>query len=433
MVLVLIICLTSCIGMIALTLIKPKLTIINISLSTYWMATLIGAVLLVSFNRISVKEVFEGLTSQAAINPLKILILFVSMTIISVFLDETGFFKYLANVVLKRTNSGQFKLFTAFYITISVITIFTSNDIIILTFTPFICYFAKNAKVNPLPYLISEFIAANTCGMLLIVGNPTNIYLATASGIDFMAHLKTMALPTLFAAVSAYTVMILLFRKQLKTPLTGTTEDVKIEDKPLLIVGITVLALCTVLLAVSSYIKFEMWLIAFLSCAGLILIVLSICLLKRKLPSELGRAIKRAPWELIPFVISMFVMVLALEKYGISNRIAEFLGEKNTIFTYGFMSVIFANLINNIPMSVLFASILQNLNPVLITQGIYAVIVGSNISAFLTPIGALAGIMWLQILRDNDIQFSFLKFLKFGIIIAIPTLLAALCGLLIVL
>lgn len=430
MIYVLIICIASCAGMIILTLVKPKISIKGISIGTYWTVIVLGAVLLLAFKLIGFDEVFAGLTLDAAINPLKILAIFISMTVISVFLDETGFFRWLANIVLKKTGSSQIKLFTAFYITVSILTVFTSNDIIILTFTPFICYFAKNAKINPVPYLVSEFVAANTCSMLLVIGNPTNIYLAAANDIIFLDYLRVMALPTLFAVVTAYFIMLALFYKKLKAPLTGTAAEVRIEQKPLLIIGLALLSVCTVLLAVSPYLHIEMWIIACLAAALLILAVLMVSLFKRKKPKELGRALRRAPWELIPFIISMFIMVLALDKYQITDKLALALGEKNTILTYGTVSVLFANLINNIPMSVLFSSVLQNLS-VNVSQGVYAVIIGSNIGAFLTPVGALAGIMWLQILKDNKIEFSFLKFMKYGVIIALPTLLAALSGLMI--
>ena len=130
MVYVLLICALSSAGMITLTLIKPKINIKGIKLGTYWTATLFGAALLLVFGFISFGELFSGLTSDAAINPLKILALFISMTVLSIFLDETGFFKWLANAVLKKAGQNQIKLFTAFYITISLVTIFTSNDII---------------------------------------------------------------------------------------------------------------------------------------------------------------------------------------------------------------------------------------------------------------------------------------------------------------
>ena len=132
------------------------------------------------------------------------------MSILSLFLDELGFFRYLANVTLKNSKASQLKLFIYLYITVSVLTVFTSNDVIILSFTPFICYFSKRAKINPIPYLAAEFIAANTWSMALVVGNPTNIYLATAYGINFIDYVKIMIIPTILAGITAFVILFAL-------------------------------------------------------------------------------------------------------------------------------------------------------------------------------------------------------------------------------
>ena len=91
-----------------------------------------------------------------------ILVLFLSMTALSVFLDEIGFFRYLAGAAIRFAGEKQTVLFYVLYALVSVLTVFTSNDVIILTFTPFICYFTRCAGIDPLPYLVSEFVAANT-------------------------------------------------------------------------------------------------------------------------------------------------------------------------------------------------------------------------------------------------------------------------------
>jgi len=431
MVFVIIICILSCLGMIVVTLIKPSLQIKKITINTYWIIVLLGAIILVISQSISFKDIFEGLTSDSQINPLKILILFISMTIISIFLDETGFFKYLANAVLRKTGSTQIMLFSALYVTISVVTIFTSNDIVILTFTPFICYFTKNAKINGIPYLVSGFVAANTTSMLLIIGNPTNIYLATSSNIIFLDYLKVMALPSLFAFIVAYVVMLLLFKNNLKEPISKTDEIIKIKDKTLLIIGLCLLLICTVLFVISSYINIQMWIIALVGVSTLIIVTLLIAIVRRQKPLELVHTLKRTPWELIFFIISMFVLILSLEKYNITTYLANILGNNNQIWIYGSLSTIFANLVNNIPMSVLFSSIIANLGSN-INGAIYATIIGSNIGAFLTPIGALAGIMWLTILKKNEIKYSFAKFIMYGVAISVPVLFASLFGLWIV-
>ena len=415
-----------------LMLVKPRLCIKRVKLNTFWLAPLVCAILLVCFF-ISPKDVWNGLMSSTAINPIKILILFLSMTILSIFLDEVGFFKYLASAVVRKTGTNQFKLFTALFITVSIVTVFTSNDVVILTFTPFVCYFAKNAGINPVPYLVAQFVAANTASMLFIIGNPTNIYLATTSGITFLQYLKVMALPTIFAIIVAYVVMLLLFWKKLRKPMTKPTgEKVVIENKPLLIIGIVWLALCTVFIVISSYINFEMWIVAAVAVICLAVSVLIFILAKRKGARELGHTLKRTPWDLIPFVISMFVLVIALEQYNVTEKLASLFGESNPVITYGIASTLLSNLVNNIPMSVLFSSILSNLTSAVALPGVYAAIIGSNIGAFLTPLGALAGIMWLSILRDNNVKFNFLSFVKYGFLIAIPVLFAALLGLFLV-
>jgi len=433
MVAIIIICILTCLVMILSVLFFPKIKLGKFYIDTYWVVTLVGAIVLVCFGLVDVKKIGEALTQNTSINPLKILVLFISMTILSIFLDELGFFRFLASVTLKHAKSGQFKLFMILYVMVSVLTIFTSNDIIILSFTPFICYFAKNAKINPIPYLAAEFVAANTWSMALIIGNPTNIYLATAYGIDFVTYLKFSILPTIFAGIVAFLMLLLLFHKKLKSPIEGEPEQFEIKDKLLLWVGIAHLAVCTIFLVISSYVGIEMWIVSLCSVVSLFVFVLIVSLVRKKPPKELGGCLKRIPYQLVPFVLSMFILIIALSESGAISKIGNLLGTNQTILTYGVTSFFTANLINNIPMSVLFSSIIESMSGSVGLGAVFATIVGSNIGAFLTPIGALAGIMWSSILSKHDIKFSYLDFLKLGIVVAIPSLFAALGALYIVL
>lgn len=418
--------------MIASILFFPKIKLGKFSISTYWLVTLSGAAVLLLSGQGDAAEVGKALIANTAINPLKILVLFLSMTILSVFLDELGFFRFLANIALKKSHGGQKTLFLSLYLTVSVLTVFTSNDIIILSFTPFICYFAKNAKIDPTPYLAAEFVAANTWSMALVIGNPTNIYLATAYGLDFLTYLKLSLVPTLFAGVIAFFALWLLFRKKLSAPIEHAPEDVVLHDKVLLWVGIVHLTICTLLLAIGSYIGLEMWLVSLCAVGSLFIFALAFALVRKEKPYELLGCLKRAPYELVPFVLSMFVMIVVLSEKGATEAIGRFLGSDFVILKYGAASFLSANVINNIPMSVLFSSILESV------QGnslgaVFATIIGSNVGAFLTPIGALAGIMWSSILNEHGLKFGYLDFLKIGVTVAIPTLFAALGGLALIL
>ena len=419
-----IICAVTVVLMILSILFLPKLRIKKLNISPYWVIALLGAIVLLIVKSEHLSAVGQAMVANTAINPLKILVLFISMTVLSIFLDELGLFRYLASQILKRAKSGQIKLFIYLYITVSVLTMFTSNDIIILSFTPFICYFAKNAKINPIPFLAAEFVAANTWSMALIIGNPTNIYLATASGIDFLGYIKVNILPTLTAGVVAFLMLFLLFRKKLRDPISGEPDEIVIEDKLLLWVGIAHLGVCTILLAIGSYIGLEMWLVSACAVGSLIIFNAVIAIVRKRKPVELLGCIKRIPYELVPFLLSMFAMIVILSEEGVTAQIANLLGSDLSILKYGATSFLTANIINNIPMSVLFSSIIGSSSSGV--GAIYATVIGSNISAFFTPIGALAGIMWSSILSEHGYKFSYLSFLKMGLCIAVPTLLAAL-------
>ena len=405
----------------------PEIKLGKLKISTFWVVTLVGAAVMLFACGADFKQVGAALVADTAVNPVKILVLFISMTALSVFLDELGFFRYLANAALKRARSGQKTLFLYLYITVSVLTVFTSNDVIILSFTPFICYFAKHAEIDPVPYLAAEFVAANTWSMLFIIGNPTNIYLATACGLNFAGYLKYSLLPTVFAGVVSFVCLYLLFRKKLSAPLSGGAEKVVIEDKFLLWTGIVHLAVCTALLAVSSYIGLQMWIVSL--CAAVSLFVISgiTYAVRRKKPAHLLSCVKRAPWQLVPFVLSMFVMIAVLGQKGAISALGKFLGTDFAVWKYGAASFFASNIINNIPMSVLFSAVIEEAGAGV--SAVMATVIGSNLGACFTPLGALAGIMFGSILSRQGVKFGYLRFLEVGAAVAVPALAAALGGL----
>lgn len=421
-----------CVALVLTVLTNPSINIGKYHIRIfYWTAPVLGSIALLLFRLLPLPVMWEGLTSSGSINPLKILTLFISMTTLSIYLDEVGFFSYIAGISLKFAKTSQLRLFCVLFLLVSVLTVFTSNDIIILTFTPFICYFSKKAEIDPMPYLFGEFVAANTWSMMLIIGNPTNIYLATANGIGFGTYTAHMLLPTLFAGITAFLLLLMIFRKPLSQPISIKEEKPAIRDKGLVIIGLLHLVFCTILLILSSYIGLEMWYITLGFAVSLFLCVTIYKKKKGVKERVLLHTIMRAPWELIPFVLSMFLLVLTLDRYQVTTIISDFFGTDHLVWKYGIASFLSANVMNNIPMSVAFSSIVSHLPEADRLPAAYASIIGSNIGAYFTPLGALAGIMWSGILNKMGIPFSFRKYISYGIRISIPVLIAALLGLLI--
>jgi len=269
--------------------------------------------------------------------------------------------------------------------------------------------------------------------MLLSIGNPTNIYLSSGFDVSFVEYFSKMWLPTLLTGLITLLAILVLFKKALKKPILNVNlSEQKLKNKPLVIINLIILALTTIFLIISNYISLEMWAICLTS-----LIILSIILLiasiKLSDKSYIINTYKRLPYNLIPFILSMFILVLSLKENGVIIYLQNALDNlsKNKIseaFTYTITSTIFDNLINNIPMSVLFTSVLEGKSEI----ALYSTIIGSNIGAYLTPIGALAGIMWMSIIKKYDVNFNFLTFVKYGLVLVPLAIIASTIGLLII-
>ncbi|MBQ8177705.1 MAG: hypothetical protein IJ033_00780 [Clostridia bacterium] len=413
-------------------ILKPTLTIKGKSINLYWIIALAGALTLIITGGISTGEAWAGLTRDTSVNPLKLLVIFFGMTILSVFLDEMNLFEYLASFAVRHAKSTQKSLFLMLYVMVSALTAVTSNDVVILTFTPFILHFAKKVRINPMPFLIAEFVAANTLSMTLIIGNPTNIYLATSGGIDFFEYLKVMIIPSFACSVCAYFILRALFHKQLREPLHIVQDDVQLGDRFLLITGIVHLVVAIVALSVCSYIGIEMWVACGVIVLSLLVVSFVYIVIKKQSLSIYLRVAKRLPYALAPFVLSMFVIVLSLNKCGFTEMVASLMTKMDdSIFLFGFASFLSANVFNNIPMSVLFSDIISftTLEGAALKGALYASVIGSNIGAYLSPVGALAGIMWLSILKRNGHPLSFVHFMGYGIVVSVPVMIVAIATL----
>lgn len=428
---VLIFSIIAILGMFICVLKFPILRLKKISLDTFYMPLLAIALILIIFNLFDKSDFINVITSSSSVNPVTILILFICVSLLSIALDETGFFSYIANIFVNKYKKSQFQLFFILYLLISILTVFTSNDIVILTFTPFILYFSKRAKINPIPYLVMEFVAANTYSVILPIGNPTNIYLTSLFNIDFLTYIKKMIFPALIIGVSSFVALFVLFRKDLQMKmLTFEIDKVEIKNKPLCIISLIHLFVTTILLAISSYINLQMWLICLIFASSLTLILLGFSIYYKNF-NYLTNTIKRLPYNLIPFILSMFTIIMALDSFDIFSNIYKLLeniqNDYLQKFAYLILSTLSCNIINNIPMTLAFGSILSNTTNLSL---VYASIIGSNIGSLLTPIGALAGIMWIRILKYNNIDYSFSKFMKNGIIITLFIIFGLAIGLL---
>lgn len=416
---------------------RPYVQIGKLEIETYALAALVGPLLLFASGTLtSLPFDFFWIGDMS---PLKILILFLSMVVLSIFLDEVGFFEFSARYALRWAGTSGRKLFFAMYAVVSFLTIFTSNDIIILTLTPFVYYFTKHAGLNPVPFLLTEFFAANAWSTFLPIGNPTNIYILSATTIPYLEYVRVMFLPTLVGGVVNAIVLYAIFHSSINQkirPARGKPISA-LKDIPGAWVGLIILGFTTILLSATDFLHFPMWLIAL----GGAVVLLSFLLVRGIFTNqfdEIRTTIFRIPWSTIPFTISFFTLVYSLSESSFLTASRDVMlswsGDiAGTVGVFGITSALVSNGMNNIPMSVAYASILSAIPPAIQWPAAYAATVGSNIGAYFTPFGALAGILWMSILRRKGVHLSYSTFILHGAALGSVVLLSTLIVLIAVL
>ena len=113
------------IGMVISVLTKPYIKLGKAQVGLYWLICLLGAIMMLLFGCIDLSSVFLGITANTSVNPIKILTLFLSMTLLSVYLGDAGFFDYVADTVFLKSKGGQMRLFLILYAVVSILKIFT--------------------------------------------------------------------------------------------------------------------------------------------------------------------------------------------------------------------------------------------------------------------------------------------------------------------
>ncbi len=379
------------------------------------------------------------------VNDIDLVVLILALAYLSISLDESGFFEYASVKIIKVSHGSGSKLLVNLFLLTSVLTYFTSNDIVIIAMTPIILYVSKHTGGhNAIPLLISLFVGANTLSMGLYIGSPTNIVIGDAVGLSFIEYLKLMLVPSIVAAITSLGMLYLIF---VRFPISGnkifhsySLPLMDKHDKPteIMLLKSFVFILCIIILSIVPSEVLQIWEVC-LSFAFIMFCIDMIYLwyIKKSLVLFVNKVTSKLPWEIAPFVISFFVLVNAMEGTTLSNETMSFVmylfdqGLVYGVLGAGYLSAISVNLMNDIPSTMFWANLLGNIQPQLTEQNfkvlIVAILIGVNPGCYLTIIGALAGLMWIKIIGTSNVSKELITptawdLTKYGSIILIPVL-----------
>ena len=362
---------------------------------------------------------------------------FIAIIIISLLLDQAGFFEWIALHVARLGGGNANKLFVLIVLLGAVVAALFANDGAALILTPIVIAMLVKMRVSPattLAFIMAAGFIADTASLPLVVSNLVNIVSADFFNIPFDRYAQVMIPVNLVSVLSSLLVLYLFYRRDIPSSydVDSLPEPVSaIKDPATFYMGWLVLAALLLGFFVLEPIGIPISAIAGVGAATLLITAL----INHKV--SVPNVLKEAPWQVVVFSLGMYLVVYGLKNEGLTGYLTvalNALGEQGlwaaTIGT-GFMSAGLSSIMNNMP-TVLIQSlaIADSTQPDTITQAmVYANVIGSDLGPKITPIGSLATLLWLHVLASKEVVITWGYYFKVGVILTVPVLLATLTAL----
>lgn len=363
---------------------------------------------------------------------------FIAIIIISLLLDEAGFFKWIALHVARFAKGNGHRLFAFIVLLGAVVSAFFANDGAALILTPIVIAILTALRFSPattLAFIMAAGFIADTASLPLVVSNLVNIVSADFFKVPFDRYALVMVPVNLVSVLASLVVLYGFYRKDIPNAYALEWVDEPnsaITDKATFTTGWVVLAAL-----LFGFFVFEPMGVPISVIAGLgAAVLLAVATMGKKLP--ILPVVKNAPWQIVIFSLGMYLVVYGLKNAGLTDYLATLLqgleqqGLLVATVGTGFLSAILSSVMNNMPTVLIQALAIDGAHitsPMIKEAMVFANVIGCDLGPKITPIGSLATLLWLHVLATKNIQVSWGYYFKVGMILTIPVLLATLVAL----
>ena len=355
-------------------------------------------------------------------------LLFGMMVIVSI-LRHTGLFEFIALWAARTSQGRPSRLMILLILVTAAFSPILDNVTTVLLVTPVTLSVCQRLRVDPMPHLIALILAANVGGLSTLIADPPNIIIASRAGLnfdDFLIHSLPLCLVLLVVLIL---LLQLLFRRSLRKKidvdevLRGLNPSDAIEDKPLLMKCLTVLALTMVAFVLHTIIHVDPSIIALLGAGAMVLV-------SRTTPKEF---LGEVEWMTLAFFMALFVLVGALVEVGVIGTIgrvaANLMNGNELIGATGLLifSTIAGALVDNIPYTTAMTPVVEQMVASTAHSGAdsplwWAFVFGADLGGNTTAVAAGANVVVLGVAAKWGRPISFWKFTKYGLIVTATTL-----------
>jgi arsenical pump membrane protein len=352
---------------------------------------------------------------------------FLGMLLVAAIADQAGVFGWLAGVATRAAGGSAARLLLAVFGLGVLTTVIFSNDATALMLTPVVFVLVRRLDLPPKPFAFACALVANSASLLFPVANPANVLVLNAVPMTLGAFWGRLLIPGIAALAVTVAGTRFFFRADLRRrftppaadPVAGTGRGFRATFGGLAALGAAY--------GLGSWYGVPLGLVA-LAGAGLLAMI---GLVAGTLDSR--KVCREVAWGIFPFLAGMLVLITGVQTAGLARllgelvlRAAEFGGGVGGVFA-ALGTALGSNVINNLPMALVAANTLHAapIDPSTRRSLAAAVMLGVDIGPNLTVVGSLSTMLWLLLLRRGGLEISGLQYVRVGIALTPPMLLAA--------
>lgn len=362
---------------------------------------------------------------------------FIAVIIISLLLDEAGFFEWTALHVARCGAGRGRRLFALIVLLGAAVSALFANDGAALILTPIVMAmllalgFSAGAT---LAFVMAAGFIADTASLPLVVSNLVNIVSSDFFNIGFQRYASVMVWVNLAAIGASLAVLMLYFRRSI--PARYELAHLKPPQEAIRDIGTFRAGWVVLALLVFGFFGLEPLgvPVSAVAAAGALLLLL---VAGRGHIISTRKVLRGAPWEIVIFSLGLYLVVYGLRNAGLTRNIALLLdlfaqgGVWGAAFGTGILMALLSSVMNNLPAVLVGALSIEasSATGAIREAMIYGNVIGCDLGPKITPIGSLATLLWLHVLAQKDLKITWGYYFRVGVVLTTPVLLISLAAL----
>ncbi|UYO95407.1 arsenic transporter [Pollutimonas sp. M17] len=362
---------------------------------------------------------------------------FIAIIVISLVLDEAGFFEWAA-LHVARWGRGRGRLLFALTVLLgAAVSALFANDGAALILTPIVMAMLLALGFTPaatLAFVMAAGFIADTASLPLLISNLVNIVSADFFGITFARYAAVMAPVNVVSVLATLLVLLLYFRRDI--PSCYRADQLKAPAHAIRDLNTFRAGWIVLLFLLAGFFVLERWRIPISAIAATGAAALLVVAGRGHIIGT-RKVIREAPWHIVIFSLGMYLVVYGLRNAGLAAWIAGLLdrlaegGLWTATLGTGLLTALLSSIMNNLPTVLLGALSIEasQASGVVKEAMVYANVIGSDLGPKITPIGSLATLLWLHVLERKGVAISWGYYFRVGIVLTLPVLLLTLAAL----